>query len=50
VSLALAIGIRSQNGPFEQILLPGCRARSLSGATTWQVPVTMLRHPLARDK
>jgi hypothetical protein len=30
VSLALASGIRNQNSPFERILRPGCRARSLT--------------------
>ena len=47
VSLALANGsIRNQNSLFEQILMPGCLARSLSGrATTQQVLVTVLRHP-----
>ena len=44
VSLALAIG--DKHSPFEQILMPGCLAHSLSGrATTQQVLVTMLRHP-----
>jgi hypothetical protein len=47
VSLALANGgIRNQNSLFEQVLMPGCLARSLSGrATTQQVLVTVLRHP-----
>ena len=36
VSLALANGIRNQNSLFEQILMPGCLARSLSGRATTQ--------------
>ena len=32
--VSLAIGIRDQNSPFEQICFPGFRARSLSGRAT----------------
>jgi hypothetical protein len=46
LAIGIGIGIRNQNSPFEQILMPGCLARSLSGrATTQQVLVTVLRHP-----
>jgi hypothetical protein len=51
VSLALANGIRNQNSPFEQILMPGCLARPLSGrATTQQVLVNVLCHPFGARK